>query len=143
MKSLVFLGVAACLLASGCVPDSKSPLSDPQTSKADERLLGVWREEGNDCDMYYHIGHAGEKFPNGVMRFVQIEHSKDAKEQWSPAKRPSSLLRRFGGKSYLNVVCDDDPSKNGRAALGPERLESRSWWTSTASSSTNSTAANW
>ena len=63
MKPLFVLGVAMCLLASGCVPESKNPLSDPQTSKTDERLVGVWRAQGdNGSETYNHVGHAGEKF---------------------------------------------------------------------------------
>lgn len=57
MKPLFLLGVAVCLGTAGC--DSDNPLSDPQTSKADERLAGIWREPHGDVDFYYHIGHAG------------------------------------------------------------------------------------
>ena len=74
MKPLFLLSVAVCLCASGC--DSKNPLSDPQTSKADERLAGVWRDRSDDGDTYYHVGHAGEKFPACMMRVVLIKHSK-------------------------------------------------------------------
>ncbi len=60
MKPLFLLGVAVCLGTAGC--DSDNPLSDPQTSKADERLAGIWREPHGDVDFYYHIGHAGAGF---------------------------------------------------------------------------------
>ena len=66
MKPLFLIGVAACLFASGC--DSKKPLSDPQTSKADERLAGVWRDRSDGEIEYFHVGHAGEKFPSSMMR---------------------------------------------------------------------------
>ena len=36
---------ATCLLFTSCI-DSSVPLSDPNTSKADERLAGVWRQRG-------------------------------------------------------------------------------------------------
>ena len=39
MRKFAFLGVAVYLLISGC-DDSKNPLSDPKTSKADEQLVG-------------------------------------------------------------------------------------------------------
>ena len=42
-----FLFLTVCLLASGC-DDTKKPLSDPNTSKADEGLVGVWKEHGED-----------------------------------------------------------------------------------------------
>ena len=43
MKPFAFFGLVVCFLALGC-DDSKNPLSDPKTSKADERLIGVWRD---------------------------------------------------------------------------------------------------
>jgi hypothetical protein len=49
MKPFYLIGVAVCLCASGC--DSKNPLSDPQTSKADERLVGEWLNRGADGDV--------------------------------------------------------------------------------------------
>jgi hypothetical protein len=54
MKPLFLIGVAACLFASGC--DSKNPLSDPQKSKVDERLAGVWRERSDDGDKLLMLG---------------------------------------------------------------------------------------
>ena len=103
MKPLFLIGVAACLFASGC--DSKNPLSDPQTSKADERLAGVWRDRGGDGDVYYHVGHAGEKFPACMMRVVMIKHSKGNVEP------PGEFLifpTVIGDKTYLNVVIGKD-----------------------------------
>jgi hypothetical protein len=38
---------AMCLLFTSCF-DSKVPLSDPAKSKADERLVGVWRLRNDD-----------------------------------------------------------------------------------------------
>ena len=79
MKPLFFIGVAVCLCASGC-DDSKNPLSDPKTSKADERLVGVWRDRSGDGDVYFHVGHAGEKFPACMMRVVG---SSTARGMWN------------------------------------------------------------
>jgi hypothetical protein len=103
MKPLFLIGVAACLFASGC--DSKNPLSDPQTSKADERLAGVWRDRSDDGDTYYHVGHAGEKFPASMMRVVGIKHGKGEVEP------PGEFLifpTAIGDKTYLNVVVGTD-----------------------------------
>lgn len=101
MKPLFLIGVAVCLCASGC--DSKNPLSDPQTSKADERLAGVWRDRNDDT--YYHVGHAGEKFPACMMRVVSIKHNKGEVEP------PGEFLifpTVLGNKTYLNVVVGKD-----------------------------------
>jgi hypothetical protein len=103
MKPLFLVGVAACLCASGC--DSKNPLSDPQTSKADERLAGVWRHRSDDGDEYYHVGHAGEKFPPGMMRVVWIKHSKGNVE---PPGECLVFPTVLGDKTYLNVAFGKD-----------------------------------
>ena len=103
MKPLFLIGVAACLVASGC--DSKNPLSDPLTSKADERLPGVWLNRGGDGDVYYHVGHAGDKFPACMMRVVGIKHSKGNVE---PAGEFLIFPTILGDKNYLNVVIGRD-----------------------------------
>ncbi|MGO8750293.1 MAG: hypothetical protein ACLQNE_30480 [Thermoguttaceae bacterium] len=88
-EGLFLLGVAVCLLASGC-NDSKKPLSDRQTSKADERLLGVWRERSDDQATYYHVGQNVARFvteagdslwntsmwPRGSGRFERVNVGK-------------------------------------------------------------------
>ena len=109
MKPLFLIGVSLCLCASGC--DSKNPLSDPQTSKADERLAGVWRYRSGDDDVYYHVGHAGEKFPACMMRVVAVKHNKKNVE---PPFEFLLFPTVLGDQSYLNVVVgtDEKPIKN-------------------------------
>ncbi len=109
MKLLFFLGMAVCLFASGC--DSKNPLSDPQKSKADARLVGVWRERTDEGEVYVHVGHAGEKFPACMMRAVMIKHTKGNVE---PPNEFLLFPTVLGDKSYLNVVVgtNEKPIKN-------------------------------
>ena len=105
MKSLFFIGVAVCLLASGC--DSKNPLSDPLKSKADERLVGIWQGRGDDGgvfddgEWFYHVGHAGDNFPACMMRVVMIQHQKGGVEPPGELLMFPSVL---GRKTYLNIV---------------------------------------
>lgn len=110
MKKVLFL--ALCLLAIGC-NDSKNPLSDPQTSKADKGLVGVWRETNGDT--FYHIGHAGGDLPRGVMRVVEVTY-KDGK-----LNQPVEYLMFptvIGNKTYLNLVIDEKQVK---------RLDEKGW----------------
>jgi len=116
MKPLFFIGVAACLCASGC-DDSKNPLSDPQTAKPDERLIGVWRGPDGDGDVYYHIGHAGEKFPASVMRIVEIRHDKGNME---PPEEYLAFPTAIKGKTYLNLVHGGDTNM-------VKRLDEKGW----------------
>ena len=109
MKGVVFLLMAACLLSTGCL-DSKNPLSAPKTSKADERLAGVWRERNKDGKSvaYYHVGQAGDKFPKGVMRVVAIAHREGKVE---PADEYLIFPTVLQGKTYLNVVANEEQVK--------------------------------
>lgn len=98
----LLLGIvpALFLLLAGC-EDSKNPLSDPQTAKADERLVGVWREG----DAYYHVGHAGDKFPASVMRVVQVTHKEGRVE---PPEEYLIFPTLLGDKTYLNAVVNGE-----------------------------------
>jgi len=107
---------AAILLAAGC-DDSKNPLSNPQTSKADERLVGLWRERSDEGEIYYHIGHAGKNFPSGIMRAVSVEHSKGQVEQPEEYLLFPTVVE---GKTYLNVVIDGDKKQ-------VRRLNDKGW----------------
>jgi hypothetical protein len=102
MKSRAILALTVCLLSSGC-DDTKNPLSDPQTSKADEQLIGVWRINGEET--FYHVGHAGGKFPAGMLRIVEIRHAKGSVE---PPEEYLAFTTVLGEKTYLNVVLDGD-----------------------------------
>jgi len=102
MKPLFLIGMAVCLCASGC--DSHNPLSDPQKSKADERLAGVWWIRSGDGDVHYRVGHVGEKFPACVMRVVGIKHSKG---NVTPAGEFLFFPTVIGDKTYLNLVLNN------------------------------------
>jgi len=102
-RHLLWVIVPAVLLSlSGC--DSENPLSDPQTSKADERLFGVWRGRSDDGEVrYYHVGHAGKSFPASVMRVLEVTHSKGKLDLPLEYLAFPTVL---GDKTYLNIVSD-------------------------------------
>lgn len=92
-----------CLLLAGC-DDSNVPLSNPDNSKPDVRLSGVWRLRDPDGNVtYYHIGLAGDKMPNSVLLVVGVTHSKDG-----GVEPHGSLLLAFstklGDSTYLNMT---------------------------------------
>jgi len=115
MKPRMVVGLALLLL-TGC-DDSKTPLSNPQDSKPDEKLAGVWRFRGENGEVgYYHIGQAGEKLPQGVMRVVGVMHREGKIEP------PSELLMfptTLDGKTYLNITS----GKEGQVKL----IEEKGW----------------
>ena len=90
------------LLAVGC-DDSKHPLSDPNNSKPDARLAGVWRARGNDGEVtYYHFGRPGDKLPESVMRLVEVKHSKEGKIP--PTGEFLIFPTTLGNSAYLNLT---------------------------------------
>lgn len=112
---------AACLLLTSCF-DSKAPLSDPGTSKIDERLAGVWRLRNDSGSVtYYHVGRVGGSLPASVMRVVGIQHrTGGVMEQFD------NLLifpTAIGGKSFLNVSAGTDKQL--------ELLEKKGWTSET------------
>jgi hypothetical protein len=102
--------LALCLILTGC-GDSKNPLSDPTTSKADKRLLGVWKlVEDNGQVTNFHVVPAGEKFPAAMMRVAFVRHEKG-----QPESSGEFLIfpTALNGKTYLNVT--DGMGKQGRS----------------------------
>lgn len=98
MKSLIFLGMVVCVLLSGC-DDSKNPLSDPQASRPDDRLTGVWRSRDNET--VYLVDHAGEGFLESMLRIVEITHSQG---KLMPPEEYLAFPTVIGGKTYLNLI---------------------------------------
>ena len=103
MKKLrPLLSVAAVsLLLMSCI-ESENPLSDPQKSKPDDRLTGVWRFRGDSGEMnYYHIGHVGEKLPASVMQVIFVQHMTDGR---MGSRDLLAFPTTIGDKNYLNVA---------------------------------------
>lgn len=102
-RHLLWVVVAAVLLPlTGC--DSDHPLSDPKTSKPDERLVGKWRLLGKDGQvLYWNVGRMSEKSPKGVMRVTFAVQGK------GKAEPPEDFLMFptvLGEKTYLNVISE-------------------------------------
>jgi hypothetical protein len=103
MRPFLFAGIAVCLFLSGC-DDTKNPLSDPQKSRPDTRLIGMWRLSGaGDDEEFYHVGYAGDGFPKGMVRIVDIKHGKGKLE--SPEEY-LAFPTVIADKIYLNVIYD-------------------------------------
>jgi len=104
ISRVAVIALAVIFPMSGC-DDSKSPLSSPEQSEADGRLVGAWREVRDKGTVFYHVGQLGGKSPEAVMRVILVSTS-DAGELQSPAQTvafPSSI----GKARYLNVAAMD------------------------------------
>lgn len=103
MKPRAVLAVALMFFLAGC-DDSKNPLSNPKTAKPDDRLIGLWRGQGDkNGATYYHVGRAGEPFPASMLRIVEVTTDQGKVE---PPEEYLAFPAVVEGKSYLNVVVD-------------------------------------
>lgn len=95
----------SCLLFVSC--DSMVPLSDPNTSKADQRLTGVWRIRDKTGEVYdCRFAHAGGELPASFMR---VEGSTRKPDGTTKKFNPFLLFpTTIGEKSYLNVPVGED-----------------------------------
>ncbi len=93
--------VAGGLFLAGCV-DSTKPLVDPQKAKPDKGLWGLWRHVDQEGHIsFYHIGQAGDEWPDGVFRVVGVSHREGKVE---PPGEMLLFTAQVGGKSYLNIA---------------------------------------
>jgi hypothetical protein len=101
-RSTFALWTIAFLFFAGC-DDSKNPLSDPQNSKPDTRLVGLWRFRSNEGDVtHYHIGPLGHGLPECLMRVVAVTRSKEGELQ--PPGQLVVFPTALGSSTYLNVA---------------------------------------
>ena len=98
---------ATCLLFTSCI-DSSVPLSDPNTSKADERLAGNWRLRNDDGSVNsYRFTLAGDKLPASVMLVAASRHKPDGTtEKIDPFRLFPTTI---GDKTYLNITEGTEP----------------------------------
>ena len=116
-QSLQCLSLAVCCLLITSCHDSKQPLSDPQKSKADPQLVGVWRYRDDSGETtYYHIGSVGDKLPTSVLHVTGITHMPGGKlTQCEFLVFPTTI----GEGTYLNCF----EGKEGQI----KQLEEKGW----------------
>ena len=148
MKKTALLLAAACLLLTGCLPESINPLSTPATSLIDGRLEGVYQQIDKDRDVklegvypqtnkgyranteqgYWHFHYRGASdSAKGVSRTTtQLEILAVGHELKSglDTTRYRALATKIAGHDYLSFVePPKDGSKKQRATYGFARYE--------------------
>jgi hypothetical protein len=115
VSAFVFAGM--CLSMASCI-NSKNPVSDPETAKVDQNVLGAWRttdKDGNVID--YHVAVAGDKLPGGLLRVISTTHKKTG-----GLPVPGKLFAfssEVGNDRFLNVAVVDNAAMN--------KLEKTGW----------------
>jgi len=106
-KTLILVLGLLCAVCASCV-DSDNPLSDPKQAAVDQGLLGVWRAREKEGDVvYYHVGKAGDKFPEGVLRVRTVVHDKNGELDRPNGDDTIMFTTTMGKNHYVNVTVID------------------------------------
>jgi hypothetical protein len=130
MKSHRLVGwgalAAMCLMLTSCI-DSETPLCEPDKTKADDELAGLWRTKLDDGTVeYYHVALAGDKFPESVFRIVAIIHTK--KGTLSPPMELLAYPTVVGKNRYLNVAVVNSANIAHMAKTGWDRANVKGYF---------------
>ena len=113
MIGATWAGFLLMLVLGACVPESRHPLSDPETSMIDQRLVGLWAGRIGDADAYVHFLPAGDN----EMEIIAVSQAGDGRASWSVFSMFSS---RIGDEWYMNVkglLDDGEPWESGGGNL--------------------------
>ncbi len=101
----------ASLLLTGCLPESKNPLSTPATSRVDLRLNGVYAEQKDDKGAdpaYWHFHYrgasAGKNQQPRVTTKIEIIGVSHQATGGLDGARYHAYATQLGGRDYLSFV---------------------------------------
>jgi hypothetical protein len=106
------------LLIAGCTTiSSENPLSDPETSKPDEKLFGEWTPKEKQTDTYFRLSikkMGAPGYPAGVMKLILTPFEPAG----TPVKGGTIRVGAFfctelKGKTFINLCgrCVEEPAK--------------------------------
>jgi hypothetical protein len=123
-KTLTLILGLLCAVCASCV-DSDNPLSDPKQATVDAGLLGVWRANEKEGDVtYYHVGKAGDQFPEGVLRVRTVVHDKNGELDRPNGDDTIMFTTTLGKNHYVNVtVLDAEAAKALGGKWDPAKAE--------------------
>ena len=121
---------AACLLFTGCLPESVNPLSPPATSLIDARFEGVYQQIDKDNAergyWHFHYRGASDSAQGAHRSTTQLEILGVGHELKSglDTTRYHALATRIAGNDYLSFIeLPKDGSKKPSAHYGFARYE--------------------
>jgi hypothetical protein len=116
VRPLVLALLVLCAAATaGCDPEFQAPLSDAQTSKVDEQLLGTWYFAGDATP-------SEEESP--PLKIVRQDKSNALKLDWGPPRRANKkhgneklpgevFTTKAGGRRFMSMVAALPNGKDG------------------------------
>lgn len=119
---------AACLLFTGCLVESKNPLSSPSASLYDPHLEGDYRQVDKDETDFWHFRYRrenrGKNHEHEISPWIDVAsvgYSKDGSLERSGYK---VLATQIAGQKYLSFIAlPDDGSKKRTVSYSFARYE--------------------
>lgn len=110
-KSALWAGLAlAFLLGQGaCVPESRHPLSEPESSVIDQRLVGLWVGRFGDANAYLHFVPKSEN----EMAIIAVSRGAEGVAGWSVFTMVSGAIGETWYMSVKGRLDDGEPWREG------------------------------
>ncbi|MEI6714953.1 MAG: hypothetical protein WCO60_14440 [Verrucomicrobiota bacterium] len=133
MKSRYFAALlaVACLFFTGCLPESKNPLSSPADSFYDAHLEGDYREVSRDVDKdgpsFYHFRYRrenhGKNHEHEISPWIDVAHVGYSKNESLGRGAFKVLATQIAGQKYLSFMVTNDCPKKPPVRYGFARYE--------------------
>jgi hypothetical protein len=105
----IWVGLALLLGLVACVPESRHPLSDPETATIDERLVGLWAGRFGEANAYLHFLPRSE----GEMEIIAVSRGVEGESGWSVFTTVSGAIGETWYMSVKGRLDDGEPWREG------------------------------
>ncbi len=114
-KSALWAGLALALLAAqgACVPESRHPLTEPESSVIDQRLVGLWVGRFGDANAYLHFVPKNER----EMAIIAVSRGVEGESGWSVFTMVSGAIGETWYMSVKGRLDDGEPWREGGGFL--------------------------
>ncbi len=110
-KSALWAGLALALLVAqgACVPESRHPLTEPESSVIDQRLVGLWVGRFGDANAYLHFVPKSEH----EMAIIAVSRGVEGVAGWSVFTMVSGAIGETWYMSVKGRLDDGEPWREG------------------------------
>lgn len=114
-KITPILAIACLIFLSGCFK-SKLPLSNPESSQTDSKIIGAWHGVVEGQDVYLHVIPIAKTW----MRLVHVSHPKRGAPEVGGADMLEMFLTEAGDKKFMNVQFREPKQGESNTGKGAE-----------------------
>lgn len=127
-RHIATLLAIACLFLTGCLVESKNPLSSPAASLYDPHLEGAYRQTDKDETSFWLIRHRredrGKNKEPGISPWIDVATVGCSKNGSLERSGYKMLATQIAGRKYLSFISlPDDGSKERKVSYNFARYE--------------------